>query len=194
MKRPISFIYIYIFLLFFFFPSPHPNLGFHSRRQDCAALVGRKLPVTYFPNRANEWSEILFTKEKKRKQEEEHNHNHAATAVLNRGRVTSYLVLFWYLSLRNSSTYSDPSVWGGSFTDEVRLLTAMKQYLKQIKRHFPQLDSCRATPPPPSSPPPSRSARCCTTQQKADKKKIKKSDHICFSRYRNKTALSRFLL
>lgn len=38
--------------------------------------------------------------------------------------------------------YSDPSVWGGSFMDEVRLLTAMKLYLKQIKRHFPQLDSC----------------------------------------------------
>lgn len=59
-----------------------------------------------------------------------------------RGRMTSYLVLFWYLSLRNSCRYSDPSLWGGSFTDEVRLLTAMKQYLKQIKRHFPQLDSC----------------------------------------------------
>lgn len=58
------------------------------------------------------------------------------------GRMTRYLVLFWYLSLRNSSRYSDPSVWGGSFTDEVRLLAAMKQYLKQIKRHFPQLDSC----------------------------------------------------
>lgn len=56
--------------------------------------------------------------------------------------MTSYLVLFWYLSLRNSSIYSDPSVWGGSFTDEVRPLTAMKQYLKQIKRHFLKLDSC----------------------------------------------------
>lgn len=56
--------------------------------------------------------------------------------------MTSYLVLFWYLSPRNSSIYSDPSVWGGSFTDEVRPLTAMKQYLKQIKRHFPKLDSC----------------------------------------------------
>lgn len=69
-------------------------------------------------------------------------HNRAATPVFCRGRMTSYLVLFWYLSLRNSSIYSDPSVWGGSFTDEVRPLTAMKQYLKQIKRHFLKLDSC----------------------------------------------------
>lgn len=69
-------------------------------------------------------------------------HNRAPTPVFCRGRMTSYLVLFWYLSLRNSSIYSDPSVWGGSFTDEVRPLTAMKQYLKQIKRHFPKLDSC----------------------------------------------------
>lgn len=57
--------------------------------------------------------------------------------------LTSCLVLFWYLSLRNSCRYSDPSVWRGSFVDEVRLLTAMKQYLKRIKRHFPWLDSCR---------------------------------------------------
>lgn len=28
-----------------------------------------------------------------------------------------------------------------NFIDEVRLLTAMKQYLRQIKRHFPQFDS-----------------------------------------------------
>lgn len=58
------------------------------------------------------------------------------------GRMTGYLVLFWYLSPRNAYRYSDPSVWGGSFIDEVRVLTAMKQYLKQIKRHFPQFDSC----------------------------------------------------
>lgn len=57
--------------------------------------------------------------------------------------LTSCLVLFWYLSLRNSCRYSDPSVWRGSFIDEVRLLTAMKQYLKHIKRHFPWLDSRR---------------------------------------------------
>lgn len=57
--------------------------------------------------------------------------------------LTSCLVLFWYLSLRNSCRYSDPSVWRGSFVDEVRLLTAMKQYLKDIKRHFPWLDSRR---------------------------------------------------
>lgn len=53
-------------------------------------------------------------------------------------RMTGYLVLFWYLSWRNSCRYSDPCVWGGSFLDEVRPLTAMKQDLKQIKRHFPQ--------------------------------------------------------
>lgn len=58
------------------------------------------------------------------------------------GRMTGYLGLFWYLSLRNAYRYSDPPVWGGSSIDEVRLLTAMKQYLKQIKRHFPQLHSC----------------------------------------------------
>lgn len=57
--------------------------------------------------------------------------------------LTSCLVLFWYLSLRNSCRYSDPSVWRGSLVDEVRLLTAMKQYLKHIKRHFPWLDSRR---------------------------------------------------
>lgn len=54
--------------------------------------------------------------------------------------LTSCLVLFWYLSLRNSCRYSDPSVWRGTFIDEVRLLTAMKQYLKRIKRHFPWRD------------------------------------------------------
>lgn len=54
--------------------------------------------------------------------------------------LTSCLVLFWYLSLRNSCRYSDPSVWRGTFIDEVRLLTAMKQYLKHIKRHFPWHD------------------------------------------------------
>lgn len=55
-------------------------------------------------------------------------------------RLTSCLALFWYLSLRNSCRYSDPCVWRGTFKDEVRLLTAMKQYLKRIKRHFPWLD------------------------------------------------------
>lgn len=49
--------------------------------------------------------------------------------------MTGCFGLFWYLSPRNASRYSDPSVCGGSFIDEVRLLTAMKQYLKQ-------LDSC----------------------------------------------------
>lgn len=44
----------------------------------------------------------------------------------------------------------------------------MKQYLKQIKRHFPQLDSCRVFFFFSSS------ARCCATQQKADKKELKK--------------------
>lgn len=34
-------------------------------------------------------------------------------------------------------------MWRGSFVDEVRLLTAMKQYLKHIKRPFPWLDSHR---------------------------------------------------
>lgn len=68
--------------------------------------------------------------------------DNAATSMFWGGRMTGYLVLFWYLSLRNAYRYSEPSVWGGSFIDEVRLLTAMKQYLKQIKRHFPQLDSC----------------------------------------------------
>lgn len=68
--------------------------------------------------------------------------HHAATSIFWEMRLTGYLVLFWYLSLRNAYRYSDPSVWEGRFIDEVRLLTAMKQNLKQIKRHFPQLDSC----------------------------------------------------
>ena len=72
----------------------------------------------------------------------DHKLDHAAASLFWGRRMTGYLVLFWYLSLRNSCGYTDPSVWEGSFTDEVRLLTAMKQYLKQIKRHFPPLDSC----------------------------------------------------
>lgn len=93
------------------------------------------------PSKLNQWTgDFLLGWRGER--ERSKNHNQAATPVFCRGRVTSYLVLFWYLSPRNSSTHSDPSVWGGSFTDEVRPLTAMKQYLKQIKRHFPQLDSC----------------------------------------------------
>lgn len=74
-------------------------------------------------------------------QKMDHKLDHAATSMFCGGRMTGYLVLFWYLSLRNAYRYSDLSVWGGSFIDEVRLLTAMKQYLKQIKRHF-QLYSC----------------------------------------------------
>lgn len=66
----------------------------------------------------------------------------AAASMFWERRMTGYLVLFWYLSLRNAYRYSDPSVWEGSFIDEVTLLTAMKLNLKQIKRHFPQIDSC----------------------------------------------------
>lgn len=68
--------------------------------------------------------------------------NHTTASVFWWG-LTSCLVLFWYLSLRNSCRYSDPCVWRGTVKDEVRLLTAMKQYLKRIKRHFPWLDLCR---------------------------------------------------
>lgn len=76
----------------------------------------------------------------------DHKLDHAATSMFLGGRMTGYLVLFWYASRRNAYRYSDPSVWRGSFIDEVRLLTAMKQCLKQIKRHFPQLDSCSFQP------------------------------------------------
>lgn len=77
-----------------------------------------------------------------KKKEMDHKLDHAATSMFWEGRMTGYLVLFWYLSLGNAYRYSDPSVWEGSFIDEVRLLTAMKQNLKQIKRHFSQLYPC----------------------------------------------------
>lgn len=175
---------------FFSFVSLDSFLFPHKARHVChrITIVVRlqlvtKLQLTDLSNQANEWA--ISRREKKNRGAKSHP---CGSPVLHRGRVTSYLVLFWYLSLRNSSAYSDPSVWGGSFTDEVRLLTAMKQYLKQIKRHFPQLDSCRFF-----SLSLSQVLRHTTKGwQKRIKKKNKTEIRICFGRYRNKTALSLF--
>lgn len=81
----------------------------------------------------------LFIKKKLKKSY--HKLDQAATSMFWEGRMTGDLGLFWYSSPRNAYRYSNASVWEGSFIDEVRLLTAMKQNLKQIKRHFPQHDS-----------------------------------------------------